>query len=35
MKSGAIMKCRLCGEVMADLILKAADVLREQEENHE
>lgn len=30
-----LMKCRLCGEVMADLILKAADVLREQEENHE
>ena len=26
-----LMKCRLCGEVMTDLILKAADVLREQE----
>lgn len=30
-----LLKCRLCGEVMADLILKVADVLREQEESHE
>ena len=30
-----LSKCRLCGEVMADLILKVADVLREQEESHE
>ena len=26
-----LMKCRLCGEVMTDLILKAAEVLREQD----
>ena len=26
-----LMKCRLCGEVMTDLVLKVAEVLREQE----
>ena len=30
-----LMKCRLCGEVMTDLVLKVADVLREQGESHE
>ena len=26
-----LMKCRLCGEVMTDLVLKVADILREKE----